>query len=147
MAFYKFNFAITTKLIGDLLQGLRLDIRSRNRSRLLSDVTRVFRENGLSIARAEIGTHGERVVGSFHVTVARGHDVDRGTVEAVKKEIEKLGGMVLVANESSSNWLANGPSSNNQNEEERPARLSLGTLLWSQLERLSYKFQMLNSQA
>ncbi|KAJ9564131.1 hypothetical protein OSB04_000097 [Centaurea solstitialis] len=126
--------------------GLRLDIRSRNRSRLLSDVTRVLRENGLSIARAEIGTHGERVVGSFHVTDARGNDVDGGMVEAVKKEIEKLGGMVLVASESSSNWLANGPSSNNENEEERPARLSLGTLLWSQLERLSSKFQMPNSQ-
>ncbi|GKC94659.1 ACT domain-containing protein ACR1, partial [Tanacetum coccineum] len=124
-------------------QGLRLDVRSRNRSGLLSDVTRVFRENGLSIAGVEIGIHGEKAVGSFHVTDAGGHEVGPGMVELVKKEIEKFGGtVILVANGSSSNQA----SSNNSTEDDG-SRSSLGTMLWSHLERLSSKFQTLNSQS
>lgn len=122
--------------------GLRLDVRSRNRSGLLSDVTRVFRENGLSIAGVEIGIHGEKAVGSFHVTDVGGHDVGPSMVESVKKEIEKFGGtVVLVANGSSSNQ-----ASNNSTKDEGP-RSSLGTMLWSHLERLSSKFQTSNSQS
>ncbi|KAI3503000.1 hypothetical protein L1887_31434 [Cichorium endivia] len=124
--------------------GLRLDVKSRNRSGLLSDVTRVFRENGLSIAMAEIGTHGEKAVGSFHVTDAHGDEVDPGMVEAVKKEIKKFGGVVIVGNGATSNWSSQGSSSNNEVNGEHP-RSSLGTLFWSQLERLSSKFQTLNS--
>lgn len=117
-------------------------MRSRNRSGLLSDVTRVFRENGLSIAMAEIGTRGEKAIGSFHVTDAHGHEVDPGMVEAVKKEIKRFGGMVIVGNGTSSNWSSRGSSSSNGVNE---ARSSLGTLLWSQVERFSSKFQTLNS--
>lgn len=123
--------------------GLRLDVRSRNRAGLLSDVTRVFRENGLSIARAEIGIHGEKAVGSFHVTDAGGRiNVEQGTLDSVKKEIDKFGGVVLVANNGSS-------SSNNSNmeEEEEEPRSSLGMLLWSQIERISSRFQILNTYA
>ncbi|XP_071693819.1 ACT domain-containing protein ACR1-like [Rutidosis leptorrhynchoides] len=120
--------------------GLRLDVRSRNRSGLLSDVTRVFRENGLSVARAEIGIHGEKAVGSFHVKDVGGHDADPSNVESVKKEIEKFGGAVLVSKGS-----YNSSSHGNNNTEEDHSRTSLRTLFWSQLERISNKFQSLNS--
>ncbi|KAJ6327933.1 hypothetical protein OIU77_009751 [Salix suchowensis] len=52
--------------------GVKLDICTHNRMGLLSNVTRSFRENGLSISRAEIGTDGDRAVGSFLVTDASG---------------------------------------------------------------------------
>lgn len=65
---------------------------------LLSDVTRVFRENGLSIARAELGTREERAIGSFYVTDTSGNNVNSDTVEAVRREI---GGTIIVVNKSS----------------------------------------------
>lgn len=54
---------------------------------LLSDVTRVFRENGLSILRAEIGTQSDRAAGTFYVADTSGVDVSLDTVEAVRNEI------------------------------------------------------------
>ncbi|GLT46826.1 hypothetical protein SLA2020_205560 [Shorea laevis] len=117
--------------------GLRLDMRTQNRMKLLSDVTRVFRENGLSISGAEIGTEGDKAVGTFYVTDASGNDVNPNTVEIVRREI---GGSVLVVNKSS-------PCigrTKNGNVEERP-RLSLGNLLWAQLERLSGNFSLIRS--
>ncbi|KAK9285061.1 hypothetical protein L1049_024246 [Liquidambar formosana] len=124
--------------------GLRLDLCTQNRLGLLSDITRVFRENGLSISRAEIGTRGERAVGSFYVTDASGQDLNPNTVESVRKEI---GGTVLVVNKSSG-WLKQ-PSSSSigrsaSGVEERP-KFSLGSLLWSQLERLSSNFGPIRS--
>ncbi|KAJ0692417.1 putative [Protein-PII] uridylyltransferase [Helianthus annuus] len=125
---------ITAAVERRVSHGLRLDVRSRNRSGLLSDVTRVFRENGLSIARAEIRIHGENAFGSFHVTdAAGGHNVDPVMIGSVKKEMEKFNGVVVAANVSS--------SSSNTNTEEDQTRSSLATLLWSQLEKLSSKFQ------
>ncbi|KAD7117773.1 hypothetical protein R6Q59_005695 [Mikania micrantha] len=123
---------ITAAVERRVSHGLRLDVRSRNRPGLLSDVTRVFRENGLSIAQADIGVHGEKAIGSFHVTDAAGRpDVDQVMIKSVKKEMEKLRGVVLVANDN--------------NSEEDQTRSSLGTLLWSQIERISSKFQTLKS--
>ncbi|KAK1423435.1 hypothetical protein QVD17_18738 [Tagetes erecta] len=128
---------ITAAVERRVSHGLRLDVKSRNRSGLLSDVTRVFRENGLSIARAEIGIHGENAMGTFHVTdVAGRHNVDPVLIELVKKELEKFRGMVLVPNDVSS-------SSNNNEIDVDPTRSSLGTLLWSKIERLSSKFHTL----
>ncbi|KAK9064903.1 hypothetical protein SSX86_016285 [Deinandra increscens subsp. villosa] len=128
---------ITAAVERRVSNGLRLDVRSKNRSGLLSDVTRVFRENGLSIARVKIWIHGENAMGSFHVTDAAGrHDVDPVIIVSVKKEMEKLSGLVLVTNVSS--------SSDNHSEEDQTSS-SLGTMFWSQIERLSSKFQTLKS--
>lgn len=132
------------------LQGLRLDICTHNRIGLLSDVTRVFRESGLSISRAELGTHGDKAVGSFYVTDVSGHDVNPHTVELVKEEI---GGSVLVVNKSQcwtpktsrtppTSGISRTGSSNTY--EDKP-RFSLGSLLWSQLERLSSNFTSIGS--
>lgn len=129
------------------VQGLRLDVCTRNRVGLLSDVTRVFRENGLSIVRAEVGVRGQRAVGSFYVTDTSGENVNPDIVEAVRREI---GGTVLVVNRSSLSWSPQSFSSISRNnssdveEEERP-RFSLGALLWSQLERLSSSFRPIKS--
>ncbi|KAK6287725.1 hypothetical protein POUND7_013904 [Theobroma cacao] len=126
-------------------QGLRLDVCTQNKRGLLSDLTRVFRENGLSITRAEIGTHGERAIGSFYVTDASGHDVNPRTVELVRQEI---GGSALVVNKSPDRTSRASSSSINRSSssevEERP-RFSLGNLLWSQLERLSGNFGLIKS--
>ncbi|CBI29515.3 hypothetical protein VitviT2T_010864 [Vitis vinifera] len=119
--------------------GLRLDIRIKNRLGLLSDITRVFRENGLSIRMAEIGIHGERASGSFYVTDVSGRDVSPNTVELIRKEI---GGTIMAVNKSSvPPSLPASPSrdrSTASSVENRP-RFSLGTL-WSQIERFSSNF-------
>ncbi|KAG8642753.1 ACT domain-containing protein ACR1 isoform X4 [Manihot esculenta] len=127
--------------------GLRLDLCTHNRVGLLSDVTRVFRESGLSISRAEIGTQGDRAVGSFYVTDASGDEVNPQTIELVRKEI---GGSILVVNKSPG-WTPRTPSTRNISRsssgsvgEDKP-RFSLGSLFWSQLERLSNNFGSIRS--
>lgn len=87
------------------MQGLRLDISTQNRRGLLSNVTRVLRESGLSITRAEIRTRGERAIGSFYVTDAAGQEIDRGTVELIRKEI---GGSVLAVYSKPPGWSTPG---------------------------------------
>ncbi|KAI6695088.1 hypothetical protein NL676_022798 [Syzygium grande] len=88
--------------------GWRLEVSTQNRPGLLSDVTRVFRENGLSITRAEVGIRGERAIGSFYVTKASGNDVNLSTVELVRKEIK---GSVSIVNKSSGVSTPQGPLS------------------------------------
>lgn len=127
--------------------GIRLDVTTENRIGLLSDVTRVFRENGLSIARAEIGTKGDRAVGTFYVKDASGQNVSRETLETVQREI---GGTVLVVDKPldlQSRATSSSTSRRNSagiGEEERP-KFSLGSLFWSQLERLSSNFRPIKS--
>lgn len=135
-------------------QGLRLDIYTDNRLGLLSDITRAFRENGLSIIRAEIGTDGEKAVGSFYVTDASGQDMNRDAVEKVRREI---GGSVKVVNEypgqsspqtttrSTITSKSSGVVEGQSNAVEDKPRFSLGTLLWSQLERISGNFKTIKS--
>ncbi|RWV83176.1 hypothetical protein GW17_00055258 [Ensete ventricosum] len=65
-----------------------LDISTRDRRGLLSDITRVLRENGLSLTRAECVTRWERTVGTFYVTDASGGgDVGPKRMEAVREEL------------------------------------------------------------
>lgn len=109
----------------------------------------MFRENGLSLARAECATRGERAVGTFYVTDASGcREVDPKAVEAVRREVG--GGIVLeVMNKDApsrppaekrvraqTHGIGIGIGSASSLEEARP-RNSLGSILWSQIERLS----------
>ncbi|KAF5463612.1 hypothetical protein F2P56_013772 [Juglans regia] len=129
--------------------GLRLEICTPNRMGLLSDITRVLRENALSISTVEVGTRGERAVGSFYIKDASGHDhVNPNIVEAVKKE---SGGSVLAVQKSKEGAPSQAASSSrtsrsitNSGTEDRP-RFSLGSLLWSQLERFSGNFGPIRS--
>ena len=55
---------------------------------LLSDVTRIFRENGLTVTRAEVSTQDSKAVNTFYVRDAAGRsDVDLKTLEAIREEI------------------------------------------------------------
>lgn len=136
------------------LQGLRLDISTENRLGVLSDVTRVLRENGLSILRAEIGTQSDRAAGTFYVADTSGFDVSLDTVEAVRTEI---GGDIKVVNKtftrapqtsaSTSVDVSTHPSTSGSraSEVEDNSRFSLLYLLRSQYERFSSNFRAIMS--
>ncbi|XP_021714488.1 ACT domain-containing protein ACR1-like [Chenopodium quinoa] len=115
-------------------QGLKLDITAKDRTGLLSDVTRVFRENGLSVTRAEIGTRGEKATGTFYVTDASGLKISKEMVEAMEKEI----GGTIVLHDKSLNKNRNYNDTNGK--DDKPSLLSLGSFLWSRLERISGNF-------
>jgi hypothetical protein len=67
-------------------------VRTEDRVGLLSEVTRVFRENSLSIIRAAIATRDGRAEDTFYVSDAYGNPVDGRTMDAVG---EQLGDAVL----------------------------------------------------
>ncbi|KAG6527777.1 hypothetical protein ZIOFF_009906 [Zingiber officinale] len=74
-------------------QGLEVALRTPDRVGLLSEITRVFRENGLTIRRAEISTEGGKAVDTFYlVDASSGNAVEAKTVEAIRRE---LGAMVV----------------------------------------------------
>lgn len=129
-----------------LLQGLRVDIVSENRVGLLSNVTRVLRENGLSISRVEIGTKGGKAVGSFFVTDCSGEEVNPNIVELVRQE---TGGSVVTDHKSPHRPHKSSSSSSvihqTNDTEEAKQKFSLGSLLWSRLERLSGGFGPIRS--
>ncbi|CAI9780801.1 unnamed protein product [Fraxinus pennsylvanica] len=125
--------------------GLRLDICTENRTGLLSDITRVLRENGLSITRAEIGTRGGRAVGTFYVKDTSGQNVDPETLETVRREI---GSTVVVVNKplsTPSRATSSRTSRSNSSEIQERPRFTLGSLLWSHLERISSNFKPIKS--
>ena len=132
---------------------------ARDRPGLLSDVTRVLRENSLSLTRAECAARGERAVGTFYVTDASGGgDVDPKRVNAVRQE---MGDSVTVevSNDATREW-SSAKSSNNGSSSSRLTSSSaggsrsrsmtslgssLGSLLWSHIERLSSNFGSIRS--
>lgn len=65
-------------------QGLRLEICTGDRVGLLTDVTRKFREYGMSVTKADVSTQGDKAVNIFYVTDNEGHPVDTKTVEAIR---------------------------------------------------------------
>ncbi|ONK55819.1 uncharacterized protein A4U43_C10F1300 [Asparagus officinalis] len=69
-------------------EGVKLELCTVDRQGLLADVTRTFRENGLSVTRAEVSTRDSTAVNTFYVTDSAGHPVDRKTVASV---IERIG--------------------------------------------------------
>uniref|UniRef100_A0A1D1YEK3 ACT domain-containing protein ACR n=1 Tax=Anthurium amnicola TaxID=1678845 RepID=A0A1D1YEK3_9ARAE len=77
-------------------EGVRLELEGHRRG-LLSGVTRVFRENGLSLARAEVSSKG--VGGGGHVrcvfwlTDASGYPAEPGAIEAVRQRIGAAGSL------------------------------------------------------
>ncbi|GLT34272.1 hypothetical protein SLA2020_087960 [Shorea laevis] len=68
-------------------EGLSLELCAKDRVGLLSEVTRILRENGLSVTRAGVTTIGEKAVNIFYVRDASGNAVDMKTIEALRKEI------------------------------------------------------------
>lgn len=64
-----------------------MEICARDRVGLLSDVTRVLREYGLSVLRADVTTIGEKAMNVFYVRDPSGNPVDMKTIEALRQEI------------------------------------------------------------
>ncbi|KAG4391040.1 hypothetical protein GLYMA_05G107600v4 [Glycine max] len=127
--------------------GLKVDIRAENTTGLLSKVTRVIRENGLSITKVQIGVESdEMAVGSFCVANSSGQEVNPNIAELVRRE---TGGSV-VANYNSPYRVPKSLSSSKTMHETKSStevgqRFSIGSMLWSQLECLSNNFRPIRS--
>lgn len=115
-----------------LLQGLKVDIRTQNKPELLSKVTRVIRENGLSITRVEFGVEDETAIGSLYVTDCSGQGVKENIAELLKREI---GGSVVLAHNYPRKVSQSSTSMSNNNRDVVP-RFSIGSVIWSHLEKL-----------
>ncbi|KAJ3690550.1 hypothetical protein LUZ61_019714 [Rhynchospora tenuis] len=68
-------------------EGLRLELCTLDRSGLLSDVTRTFRENGLLVTRAEVTTKDDMACNVFYVTDMAGLPADPRSIESIQKRI------------------------------------------------------------
>lgn len=66
---------------------LELEVRTEDRVGLLSEITRVFRENSLSVTHAEITTRGDKAMNVFHVTDVAGRPADPKTIDEVIQRI------------------------------------------------------------
>ncbi|XP_010540117.1 PREDICTED: ACT domain-containing protein ACR7 isoform X2 [Tarenaya hassleriana] len=68
-------------------KGVRLELCTSDRPALLAEVTRIFRENGLNVARAEISTKDSVATNVFYVTDANGNRADPKIIETVREKI------------------------------------------------------------
>ncbi|KAK4785265.1 hypothetical protein SAY86_001954 [Trapa natans] len=68
-------------------EGLKLELCTTDKVGLLSDVTRIFRENGLSITRAEVMTKDGKALNTFYVRGASGCTVDEKTIDSIRQTI------------------------------------------------------------
>ncbi|KAJ8760586.1 hypothetical protein K2173_015253 [Erythroxylum novogranatense] len=68
-------------------EGLKLELCTTDRVGLLSDVTRIFRENSLSVKRAEVRTRAGKALNTFYVRDASGYHVDSETIDSIRKVI------------------------------------------------------------
>ncbi|GAB2270458.1 Arsenical-resistance protein 3 [Dionaea muscipula] len=96
-------------------EGLSLELCAKDRVGLLSDITRVLREYGLSVTRAGISTVGEQAINVFYVDDASGNAVDVKTIEALRKEI----GHTMMLNVKKDRTAAKEPE-NNMDESNIP---------------------------
>nr|XP_029122205.1 ACT domain-containing protein ACR6-like [Elaeis guineensis] len=71
-------------------EGLELELRTGDRVGLLSDITRIFRENGLCVTRAEISTQGSKAVDTFYVSEMSGSPVDAKTIDSIRRQIGRM---------------------------------------------------------
>ncbi|KAK1419951.1 hypothetical protein QVD17_29406 [Tagetes erecta] len=117
-------------------KGLRLELCGEDRVGLLSDVTRIFRENGLSVTRAEVTTRGSTAVNTFYVIDSSGNQVKSETIEAVRNAI---GESVLKVNEDEA--LTCSTSS----RQRQTGGFSLGNLFRNRSERFLYNLGLIRS--
>ncbi|URD81646.1 ACT domain [Musa troglodytarum] len=68
-------------------EGLELELQAEDRIGLLSDVTRIIRECGLSIRRAEITTEGGKAMDTFYVSEMSGNLIDANAVDSLRRQI------------------------------------------------------------
>ena len=87
MLIHVFHKITRTILNENGLQGLTLELCTSDRVGLLSDVTRIFRENSLSVTRAEVSTRGGKAINTFYVRDASGNPVDPKTLDSIRQSI------------------------------------------------------------
>lgn len=68
-------------------EGLKLELCTTDRVGLLSDVTRIFRENSLTVTRAEVSTKGGKAINTFYVRDVAGNQVDAKILDAIRQAI------------------------------------------------------------
>ncbi|KAF3680298.1 ACT domain-containing protein ACR5 [Capsicum chinense] len=112
--------------------GIRLELCGDDRIGLLSDVTRIFREHGLSVSRAEVMTRGSQAVNVFYVTDVSGDPVKTEIIEAVRKEI----GLTIL--HVKDDLYSNSPP-------QRTAKFSLGNLFRSRSEKFLFNLGLSRS--
>nr|GEW55214.1 hypothetical protein [Tanacetum cinerariifolium] len=84
------------KDLENIKKGLRLELCGEDRLGLLSDVTKIFIENGLSVTREEVTTRGSEAVDAFYVIDSSGTEVKSKTIEAF---INTIGETILKVKE------------------------------------------------
>ncbi|WVZ75044.1 hypothetical protein U9M48_023139 [Paspalum notatum var. saurae] len=68
-------------------EGFTLELCGRDRVGLLSDVTRVLREHGLTVTRADVTTVGSQATNVFYVRNPSGQPVDMKTIEGLRVQV------------------------------------------------------------
>lgn len=68
-------------------EGLKLELCTTDRAGLLSDVTRIFRENSLTVTQAEVTTRGGKAINTFYVRDASGYPIDAKTIDSIRQSI------------------------------------------------------------
>lgn len=104
-----------------VLQGLELHLCAKDRIGLLSSITRILRENGVYIKRAEISTKGGKARHIYYVTDVSGDQVDPQIVESIR---EQIGQDVLQVK-----WNSRCPEK--QPPQEKGIGFTLGNLFWN----------------
>nr|CAB3481553.1 unnamed protein product [Digitaria exilis] len=120
-------------------EGLRLELCCEDRVGLLSDVTRIFREHGLSVTHAEVETRGAQAANVFYVVDASGHPVQAQAVDAVRAEI---GEQILSVRELDAGNGGGGPRSPTG---AGGGRRSLGNMIRSRSEKFLYNLGLIRS--
>ncbi|XP_028804358.1 ACT domain-containing protein ACR4 isoform X2 [Neltuma alba] len=115
-------------------EGIQLELCGEDRLGLLSDVTRIFRENGLSVSRAEVTTSGRQAMNVFYVTDVSGNAVRSETVEAVRNEI----GLTILR-------IKDEVCSSRSPSQESSRLSSLGNLFRSSSEKFLYNLGLIKS--
>ncbi|KAL6573541.1 ACT domain-containing protein acr4 [Orobanche hederae] len=101
-------------------EGLKLELCTTDRVGLLSDVTRIFRENSLTVTRAEVSTRAGKAVNTFYVRDATGYPVDPKIIDSIRQTI----GQTILR-------VKGPPEDSNQASQESPARFLFGGLFKS----------------
>ena len=74
-------------MVAFFLQGLELELYTEDRFGLLSDITRILRENGLCIRRAEISTKNGKAKDTFFVMDVSGNPVEPEIVDSIQLQM------------------------------------------------------------
>ncbi|XP_022148990.1 ACT domain-containing protein ACR4-like isoform X2 [Momordica charantia] len=106
-------------------EGLKLELCTVDSIGLLSNVTRIFRENSLSVTRAEVRTEGGNAINTFYVRDASGYPIDSKTIDSIR---QLIGQTILKVKGS--------PGEAEPDSQESPTRFLFGGLFKSKSKSL-----------